>query len=114
MPAEQRGSLMFLFLLSGRRPAFQELSSIRSQPEKNPDGIYQYDKLVGTVVAPITDLASGNIKFSQIKVTTDFNKNKWFQYREYRMQDCRFDGPWYGGKGAGYNYYLVTCQIAQN
>jgi len=50
---------------------------------RDPDGIYQLGRQVGTVERPEVDESKSTISFHRIVGTVNFNPNQDFQYRDY-------------------------------
>jgi hypothetical protein len=64
------------------------LSAAPSQtaPARDPDGVYQNDRLVGTVIAPRITLNESRVYFAEIQNATDLDINKPFEYRDFVLR----------------------------
>jgi hypothetical protein len=60
----------------------QKIDSI-SPSARDPDGIYQLGKQVGTVEVPEVDESKSTISFHRIVGAVNFNPNQDFEYRDY-------------------------------
>jgi hypothetical protein len=52
-------------------------------PTRDPDGIYQLGRQVGTVELPEVDESKSTISFRRIVGAVNFNPNQDFEYRDY-------------------------------
>ena len=52
-------------------------------PTRDPDGIYQFDRQVGSVTLADPNPSAGYIQFGMISAGGDFNPKQEFEYRDY-------------------------------
>jgi hypothetical protein len=57
-----------------------------SQPSRDPDGVYQFNRLVGYVEAARPDIANGYVNFDAIRGDGEFNPSETFEYRNYVLK----------------------------
>lgn len=84
------------------------------QAMRDPDGIYQFDQKVATVVAPEIDRSRSLVFFKQIQNAANFDRNRDFQYREYVLKIVDVsDQVTISGLGMPTNrgYANVQCRI---
>jgi hypothetical protein len=55
-------------------------------PARNPDGIYQLNKLVGIVLSPQVDISHGVVYFMRINDAVEFNDAREFEYRDLLLR----------------------------
>jgi hypothetical protein len=84
--------------------------------ERDPDGIYQYGRMVGKVIAPRIVLNQSRAFFDQIQNAGDLDRAKAFEYRDHMLRFLKaesFAGMSIvvGGPVANNVYSGVVCEI---
>ena len=83
--------------------------------ERDPDGLYQFGRNVGTVTGVTPDPAHGVVAFRAIRATPDFNLDGDVEYRQFRLARCTSNGEGsmqFGGFVIQRTLSGVLCQIS--
>ena len=68
------------------RTEITELRKPAPPPARDPDGVYQFGRIVGRVVAPRVEASAGLVLCDQIFGAADLNTDQQFEYRDFVLR----------------------------
>lgn len=84
-------------------------------PARDPDGVYQHNRLVGRVVASVVDLGRSEARFERINATGDFDPDRELEYRDLVLRILH-SGPSGRANVAGtvsQSFVNVQCEVVR-
>jgi hypothetical protein len=113
-PVTIQGNGPVIFNYGSAGSITQNTESKAREAIRDPDGIYQFDQKVATIIAAEVDRSKSQVSFKEIRNANNLNIDRDFQYREYVLHFANAgasqtsSGALFGNNKA---YMFVTCVI---